>query len=192
MTTLEDRTEIAELMNGWLHRDLGRWDDLAALFHDDAIIEITWFKGTAAEFVAGSRRMGSSDLTSRHVIGAPMIAMRGNRAFVETPVIIVGQHSTLHLGATTHGRMLDRVEKRGGRWGIVERHCSYDISSFDYPRGAVDIDWSIVDAHPAEYAPLAYLLTVAGYPVEGTFPTRFSSLETKIRSDVDVWLNEEV
>jgi len=39
---LEDRAEIADLMTGWIHRDLGEWDELRNLFHDDATIEITW------------------------------------------------------------------------------------------------------------------------------------------------------
>jgi SnoaL-like domain len=47
---LEDRAEIADLMSGWIHRDLGEWDELRNLFHDDATIEITWFDGTAGEF----------------------------------------------------------------------------------------------------------------------------------------------
>jgi hypothetical protein len=36
---LEDRLSIADLMTGWIHRDLGEWDQLRNLFHPDATID---------------------------------------------------------------------------------------------------------------------------------------------------------
>lgn len=185
---LEDIRDITTLMAGWLHRDLMRWDELAGLFHLDATVEITWFRGTAQDFITGSQRMGVSRLTSRHLIGMPQIAFNGRRAFVETPSMIIVQDSQLALGATTHARFLDQVERRAGRWAIVARHCSYDLSTFDFPRGPVPVNLAEVDAYPSEYAPLAYLLTTAGFPVTGLYPTRGSSLETTIRNDAGVWL----
>lgn len=41
--TLQDRQDVADLMTGWIHRDLAEWDQLLELFHDDGIIEVTWF-----------------------------------------------------------------------------------------------------------------------------------------------------
>ena len=55
-TTPQDRQDIAELMTGWIHRDLGEWDRLRELFHPDAQIEITWFEGPASDFVDASAR----------------------------------------------------------------------------------------------------------------------------------------
>jgi len=46
-TVLEDRQSIADLMTGWIHRDLAEWDKLRELFHPDGTIEITWFEGLA-------------------------------------------------------------------------------------------------------------------------------------------------
>ncbi|GAA3294399.1 hypothetical protein GCM10020295_18820 [Streptomyces cinereospinus] len=56
--TSQDRQDIADLMTGWIHRDLGEWDRLKGLFHPDGRIEITWFEGPAYEFVDASARMG--------------------------------------------------------------------------------------------------------------------------------------
>src|SRR5438309_10016156 len=39
-------------MTGWIHRDLGEWDQLRSLFHPDATIDITWFTGKAGDFQA--------------------------------------------------------------------------------------------------------------------------------------------
>jgi hypothetical protein len=65
---IADRLNIADLMTGWIHRDLGEWDSLRKLFHPDGIIEITWFEGKFTDFVDASVRMGASDLRTKHVI----------------------------------------------------------------------------------------------------------------------------
>jgi hypothetical protein len=58
---LEDRLSIADLITGWIHRDLAEWDQLRNLFHPDATIDITWFSGKASDFVDGSMKMSASD-----------------------------------------------------------------------------------------------------------------------------------
>jgi hypothetical protein len=37
-----DRQQLNDLINGWMHRDLGEWAQLRDLFHPDGTIEITW------------------------------------------------------------------------------------------------------------------------------------------------------
>src|SRR6266403_523227 len=65
-TALEGHQSIADLMTGWIHRDLAEWDQLRELFHPDGTIEISWFEGLASDFVDGSMRMGKSDLRTKH------------------------------------------------------------------------------------------------------------------------------
>lgn len=150
MNRWEDKAQITQLMNGWLHRDLNRWDELALLFHPEASIEISWYKGSATDFVEASRQMGRSDLTSRHLTGGPVIMLNDERAFVETPVMLTIQHSALSFGVTSHARFLDRVERRAGNWAIVERRSSYDISSFDSYGGPLPINKDQLAEHPKE------------------------------------------
>ncbi|SQH93402.1 Uncharacterised protein [Salmonella enterica subsp. salamae] len=40
---LEDRQQIVDLLTGWIHRDLGEWEQLRNLFYPNGTIEITWF-----------------------------------------------------------------------------------------------------------------------------------------------------
>jgi len=70
---LHDRQELADLMNGWMYRDLGKWDHLRNLFHPDGTIEITWFEGLASDFIDGSIKMGASDLRTKQFIASPAI-----------------------------------------------------------------------------------------------------------------------
>jgi pimeloyl-ACP methyl ester carboxylesterase len=192
-STLQDEHEIANLMTGWIYRDVGDWDSLRGLFHEEARITVSWFSGLAADFVDASARMGGSDFRTKHLIAAPAISFSpsGRRAVSETNAIVVGENRRLSLGAVTHNRFIDRVERRAGRWGIVDRASIYDFSSFTFPLGIPEtIDRDAVAKFPAEYAALAYLLEASGFPVHGTFTVKNSDQEREIRSSASQWLDQ--
>ncbi|MDR3519250.1 MAG: nuclear transport factor 2 family protein [Azospirillaceae bacterium] len=185
---LQDRLSIADLMTGWMHRDLAQWDRLRALFHPDGLIEVTWFEGRFNDFVDASMRMGTSDLTSKHVISSPLVVFNGDKAIVETNAIIVLENIRLGLGCNSHNRFYDLVEKRDGVWKIVKRQSIYDMGSFTFPRGIVDLDPDLIQRHPREYAPLAYLLEKSGFPVKRVFATKGSDLEQAMKASGQAWL----
>jgi SnoaL-like domain len=187
---LEDRAAIADLMTGWMHRDLGEWDRLRDLFHPGATVEITWFDGLATDFVEGSARMGASDLRTKHVITRPSITFNGERALAQTNAMVIAEHTGLELGVTAHNRFWDRVEKRDGGWRIARRQSFYDMSYFNFPVGVREIDEKAVRRFPREYAALAYLLEKSGFPIVREFPTRGSALEAEIKAAGVAWLNE--
>lgn len=188
-TYLEDRLQITDLITGWIHRDLGQWDELAKLAHPDGVIEITWFEGPFAEFVEGSKRMGQSDLRTKHLIGTPVVSFNGNKAIVETNAVIVGENVRLGLGCSVHNRFYDLAEKRKGQWKLVKRQSIYDMGSFTFPQGLVQIDREVVARYPREYAPLAYMLEKSGFPLTRLFATRGSELEQAMRKQAADWLN---
>ncbi len=185
---LEDRLQITDLITGWMHRDLGEWDQLRELFHPDGEIEVTWFEGNFREFVDGSIRMGASDLRTKHLIGTPVVALRGDKAVVETNAMIVGENVRIDLGCSVHNRFFDLAEKRDGRWKLTKRQSVYDMGTFTFPQGLVDIDHAAVKRYPREYAPLAYVLEKSGFPVERVFATRGSDLEKRMKADAAAWL----
>ncbi|MGW7069436.1 nuclear transport factor 2 family protein [Streptomyces sp. NPDC054855] len=135
--TYQDQQDIADLMTGWIHRDLGEWDRLKGLFHPDGRIEITWFEGRAYEFVDASARMGESAFRTKHLITAPVVTFSpdGTRAVSETNAVIIGENVDLRLGCNGQNRFIDRLEKRDGVWRISDRKSVYDFGSFTYPVG---------------------------------------------------------
>ena len=187
---LEDRLSIADLMTGWIHRDLAQWDSLRELFHPDGTIEVTWFEGLASDFVDASMRMGASDLRTKHFIASPVVTFNGGKAIVETNAIIIGENVRLGLGCESHNRFYDLVEKRNGAWKIVRRQSIYDMGSFMFPGGFVDIDKETLARYPREYAPLAYLLDKSGFPVKRVFATKGSELEKAMKAEGQRWLTE--
>lgn len=189
MPSLEDRLQISELMAGWIHRDLGHWDEVRALFHPDGVIKIPWFEGLASDFVDAVARMRTeSELTSKHLIGSPLIKFNQDRAIVETDVQLVSMNASLKLGALGHSRFYDRVERRDGAWKILYRQGFHDMAGFTFPAGPVEVDAELVARHPLEYSAIAYLLEKSGHPVNGTFATKGSEAEISARAAAEAWL----
>ncbi|KPC52005.1 nuclear transport factor 2 family protein [Amantichitinum ursilacus] len=187
---LEDRQQLNDLINGWMHRDLGQWDQLRNLFHPDGTIEITWFEGLASDFVTGSMRMGASDLRTKHLIATPTVTFNadGTKAILETNAMIVGENIKLNLGCECHNRFYDLAEKRDGVWKLFHRQSIYDMGTFTFPLGPVAIDAAIVGKYPREYATLAYLLEQSGFPLQRVFATRGSQLEADMKAAAQRWL----
>lgn len=187
---LQDRQQLNDLVNGWMHRDLGEWAQLRNLFHPDGTIEITWFEGLASDFVEGSMRMGASDLRTKHLIASPAVTFNdaGNKAILETNAIIIAENVKLNIGCECHNRFYDLAEKREGVWKLFYRQSIYDIGTFTFPLGPVEIDRNIALKYPREYAALAYLLECSGFPLGRVFATRGSELETTMKAAGQRWL----
>lgn len=188
---LQDRQQLNDLVNGWMHRDLGEWAQLRNLFHPDGTIEITWFEGLASDFVEGSMRMGTSDLRTKHLIASPAVTFNdaGNKAILETNAIIIAENVKLNIGCECHNRFYDLAEKREGVWKLFHRQSIYDIGTFTFPLGPVEIDRNIALKYPREYAALAYLLECSGFPLGRVFATRGSELETTMKAAGQRWLS---
>jgi SnoaL-like domain len=185
---LEDRQSIADLMTGWIHRDLAEWDKLRALFHPDGTIEISWFEGLANDFVEGSMRMGQSDVRTKHFISAPLVTFKGNKAIAETNAVVIAENVRLDLGVSAHARFYDQVEKRGGVWKIAKRQGIYDFAYFNFPQGVVEIERELLKKYPREYAALGYALEKSGFPVKRVFATKGSDLEKTMKANGQAWL----
>ena len=190
-TTASDRQQLNDLMNGWIHRDLGEWAQLRNLFHPDGTIEITWFEGLASDFVNGSMRMGASDLRTKHLIASPRVTFNaaGNKALLETNAIIIAENVKLSLGCESHNRFYDLAEKRDGDWKLFHRQSIYDMGTFTFPQGIVEIDPATVAKYPREYAALASLLEKGGFPLGREFAPRGSKLEADMKAAGQHWLS---
>ncbi|NGX09104.1 nuclear transport factor 2 family protein [Mycobacteroides franklinii] len=188
MSPVEDRLAIADLLTGWLHRDNGQWDELAALFHEDATISVTWFSGAARDFVAASRDHGAGSARNKHLIASPYVTFHDDRALAETNIMIVADSPEARLGCVSHARFFDRISRRDGVWRIEQRTAIYDIAAFTFPDGPVDVDPEALARHPREYVAFAYFLELTGSAVVGVQPTRGSDQEAAIKTAGHEWL----
>ena len=132
-----DEQQIREARRLWAYgRDMGEWDLLRSVFHPDATVHVSWFKGPASEFITRSAELGKlrkPEEQGRHSLGNMRTAIRGARAVQETDIEIrVREYLDGHLfDYTGYGRFYDLFEKREGRWKISSMTCIYEKDRLD-------------------------------------------------------------
>ena len=171
------KVAIRELLERWvLSRDNGRFEDLAAIFHSDAIMNTTWQQSSASEFVTASRVAWERGLDVLHQLGGGTITVRGNGAVAESKMTI-SQRADLDavlVDVTCIGRFFDLLERRDGKWGIVNRQPIYDRDRIDPvdPNATVALDPDLLARFPCGYRHLGYLQTKLGLNVKTDMPGR--------------------
>ncbi len=132
-----DEQEIRNTRRLWAYgRDLGEWNLLASVFHPDATVHVSWFKGPASEFVAKSReaaKLRRPEEHGKHWLGNMRTTIRGTRAVQETDVqILIREYlDEVLFDYTGYARFFDLFEKRSGAWKISSMTCIYEKDRFD-------------------------------------------------------------
>jgi SnoaL-like domain len=167
---LNDKYECAELIQAWgLYRDQGKWPELLATFVPEGQIAISWFSGSFAEFVGRCRKSFEAGQRSKHHIFPSVVRVGASgRAVAETNIgIFVRQKiDGVPVDMTSHARFLDRLERRDGRWAIVERTAIYERDRLDpvEPSEAFGKLFTATDlsVYPEAYRYMAARLVAAG------------------------------
>jgi len=166
---IADKIACAELVQAWgFARDQGRWDDLAAIFHPGGEIAVSWFRGPYPEFVAHCSRNWGKGSVAKHLLWPARVTLNGDRATAETNVAILVRQSIdgIDVDLTSNGRFVDRIEKRGGVWRMVERATLYEKDRLDpvEPSAAFAAMMAKSDAakYPVQYRYMAYRVHAAG------------------------------
>jgi hypothetical protein len=195
---LHDEQQIASLLIRWGHaRDSDDWETLAACFHPEATIHISWMSGSAREFVESSRRKAAArkpGTHQKHVISGPWILVNRERAFSRS-------HADLHIRSELDGqefdfqswiRFFDLLEKRDHVWRILRRTAVYEKDRMEPvdPRGVPkdffpDIDLS---AYPASAKFLCYWLKRSGGLPSPAIISVYSDAERRLRQECEAWL----
>ncbi len=129
-----DKFACAEVIQRWgLCRDQGKWPELLATFTPDGFISVSWFSGPFAQFVDRSRAAFAAGQRSKHHILPSVVRVTGERAIGETSIVIHVRQDIhgVPVDMTSHGRFLDRLERRDGRWAIRERCAIYERDRLD-------------------------------------------------------------
>ena len=193
---LLDRLAIRELLENWVvWRDAGDWDRFATVWHDDGRMVATWFRASAAEFIAGCRKGFDAGVVGLHALGGTSIDLRGARAVAHSKMQIVqrGEVDGVTVDVTCLGRFVDALEKRGGRWGMVLRQPVYELDRMTpvTPSAVPTLDPALLAVFPDGYRHLAYLQTKGGFTVDRDLPgTRGAAMAALTRRMVR-WLDGE-
>lgn len=118
---MDDVVEVSQLvLRERQSRVRGLSAELVACFHEDATVETSWMRGSAAAFAAGGAERAASSGTIINRVGAPAVQVAGQRGFAELYstttrwIPVNGVEAVL----TSFMRLLYRAEERQGVWKI--------------------------------------------------------------------------
>ena len=125
---LADRSEILDCLT-LLARGMDRHDAelMTSTYHPDALDDHGRFRGAAADFIEyvnGVEGIGGVHATysvHQHYLLNHFVDLDGDEAHSETYYIFAGEVVESGRLILMGGRYLDRLTRRGGRWGITVR-----------------------------------------------------------------------
>jgi SnoaL-like protein len=137
--SVDEREVIADLARRErFARDTADWDALEDCFWPDALIRTTWFKGSAADFIAGSRQMRAGGMISKHEITPARIRIVGDRALVESngQVLVRMMFKGVECDGVAWTRFFSRVRRQDGVWRLASWDAIYVKDRLD------PVDWT--------------------------------------------------
>lgn len=166
------------LLRERLARETHNYDEEEACFYPDAAVEVSWFKGTAAEFVAAGRISGAARNGSESVhfdsIGPASILVHKDRAIADSACAI---HTFLLLDGveasmTSYTRLLCRAQKSKGKWRIAGLRAIYIRDQLEpcNPAEIPKIDLDKLKQYRPSYRHLSYVLQASGLPMRNDLP----------------------
>jgi hypothetical protein len=188
-----DRLAIRELIENWaLWRDAGDWEQFATVWHDDGVMNATWFQGPAADFIRVTKEGWAKGVSILHFLGGTTIDLAGRRAIAQTKMTISqrGDVQGVACDVVCTGRFYDFIEKRNGRWGMVVRQPIYEKDRIDPidPAARLELDPSALASFPTGYRHLAYMQTQIGYTVKLDMPQRQGAAVERLYARGKAWL----
>ncbi len=155
-------------------RDTADWEAMRSTFSPDSHVHLSWFNGSGLEFVDASEKMYDQGSRGFHMIGAPSVAIIGNRALahegatVHTRAVLAG----VEIDLASHGRLYQRLTKTNGEWQIHTLTMLYykDVVALANPSFDASplADYKFPIDRPYKY--LAAVLEAAGYTIGGDLP----------------------
>lgn len=162
-----DKLAVAEVVQTErAARDQGQWARMAACFHPDSVVSISWIETSGTDFVAASEKAFAAGMRHLHQMAPTLVTLDGDRALAESgaAILLGGRIGGVEVMVTSHARMHARVERRGGVWRIARLGAVYfeDAMAARIPGETPALD----TARLARYRPslrfLSYLLEEGG------------------------------
>lgn len=164
--------DLVRLERFW--RDQCEWDRLLAAYTEPSLVRVSWFEGSARDFVEGSRKMHQRGGHSRHVILPTYLRIEGDRALAESvgQVHIRGKLDGVEYDLIAYCRFLSRVVRTAAGWRFATFEAIYDHDTIApvNPSERLAIDAKQLATMRPAYKLLSYTLAASGYTVNPDLP----------------------
>lgn len=155
-------------------RDLGRWERMRECFHPDAVVRLSWFSGSGADFVTGSIDMARRGVLAKHRLGPVLVRLAGPRAVASlgATIDIPTQVGAIEAQLSSHARFMYRTERRGDEWRIAGFDAVYvrDELTAAIPGQTLQVPPEALQRFRRSYRMLSYVLSAQGYTVNTELP----------------------
>jgi hypothetical protein len=134
---MQDEYEIFRVRRIWAYsRDHHDWERLKTCFHQDATVIVSWFEGTASDFVERTKQAAAArkpEERSSHALGNYDVTIHGDRAILEADMQVLNRDylDGILFDSICYGRFYDMFERRNGEWRIAKWTCIYDKDRLD-------------------------------------------------------------
>ena len=130
LQTLLDKQAIHEVLVRYCRgADRGDADLIAEAYHEDAIEDHGGtFKGKASDYIAMLRKILPSAPRMTHATTNVLIEVEGDRARAESYILTFSRRDGIDdpFDSLTMARVIDRFERRDGRWAIAHRRLAWE------------------------------------------------------------------
>ncbi len=164
---MDAMTEITQLvLRERQGRDRGWWSQMAACFHPDSRVTLSWFDGPGPEFVERSRKMSESGLRMVHRPSPPVVHLHEDRAVLELPLAVERRFmlGSVEADLSSFTRLLYQLERRDTGWKIMAMNAIYERDTLTptIPGTVLDIDHDAIAGFRAPYRFVAYDISRGG------------------------------
>ncbi len=193
-----DRASVADVIGRErAARDGRRWTEMAACYHPDAFVDVSWFRGGGEAFVEASRKVAAGPTLSFHGMAPAVVTVNGDRALAETACSLHGMTELEGVDVALIGytRLLWRALRSGDGWLIAGLRAMY-VSDMLLPRNpsrVPAIDDEILRTFRPSYKYLSYIITKSGRTIQDDLPgiDRPESV-TALRAAEQQWLEGSI
>ena len=155
-------------------RDVGDWTEMARCYQPNSFVDVSWFRGSGAEFVEASRRNVRPDAINFHSLSPTVVTLSGSRALAETPSSLQAFSilDGIEVNLVGHIRLMWRVERGDHHWLISGLRVLYirDLLIPCNPNERPAIDAQQLEQFRQSYRFLSYSLTRSGHTLNNDLP----------------------
>ena len=157
-----------------LARETHNWADETACFHPDAVVEVSWFKGSAAKFIEAGKSNPDAETVHFDSMSPGVVWLKNDRAISDTACAVhtFSQLDDIEVSTTSYTRLLWRVQRSDGQWLIRGLRGLYirDTLVPRDPNKMPKLDEEKLRGFRPSYRYLSYILTAGGSPAHNDLP----------------------